>query len=440
MTGASHGLDRRTLADLTARIARARPEAISAIVALIDRLPDRGEADALIAPMRPRLNRMRDIVRRPASLGRVLAHPIEDLLVEPDVWRRGSLSVPRSVMTTAIGLVTDALPATTRQEIRRRLAGATMEDTAAVAEAGAVLWPAASSCLSATATGALPTGLSLPMREADFRSSLAALGETLRIAAPLAALLGESPRGATHAWAAIEPRARDLLAEAERLSADCFARAGLILMRRFMASGPVVGLLREAAGRSKRGEAERRLAASLDSYLAELPAQLPEAATLALLPHQVQQEAVTEAVAAIERAGNEIGTWQVDRRDNLLDVQGQMAAVLRRRIPECLSAELAAPIARIHAEGLGAGGGPAGLEGLEAAARAASAMTAAARRLGPADDLQLAIRRAADTIAALAASTPQGAPADRIGRIDLARLVEILTGPDTAERILAAHA
>jgi hypothetical protein len=440
MSGAPHGLDRRTLNDLTSRIARARPEAISAVVALIDRLPERGEADALIAPMRPRLNRMRDIVRRPASLGRVLAHPIEDLLVEPDVWRRGSLSVPRSVMTIAIGLATDALPATARQDIRRRLAGATMEDAAAIAAAGAALWPVASASLAAAATGALPAGLSLPMREADFRGSLAALAETLRIAAPLATLLAESPRGAAQAWAAVEPRARDLLAAAERLSPDCFARAGLILMRRFMASGPVVGLLREAAGRSQRGAAERRLAAALDSYLAELPAQLPAAATLALLPHQVQQEAVTEAVAAIERAGLEIGTWQVDRRDNLRDVQGQMAAVLRRRLPECLSAELTAPIARIHAEGLGAGGGPAGLEGLEAAARAASAMAAAARRLGPADDLAIAVRRAADTIAALAAAAPQGAPADRIGRIDLARLVEILVGPDAAERALAARA
>lgn len=440
MSQVRHGLDRRTLADLSARIARARPDAISAIVALIDRLPERGEADALIAPMRPRLNRMRDIVRRPASLGRVLAFPIEDLLVEPDVWRRGSLSVPRSVMTVAIGLVTDTLAAAARQDIRRRLAGATMEDAAAVTEAGAALWPAAAARLAATAAGTLPAGLSLPMREADFRFCLAALGETLRIATPLAALLVESPRGATHAWAAVEPRARDLLAAAERLSPDCFARVGLILMRRFMASGPVVGLLREAAGRSKRGEAERQLAASLDSYLAELPAQLPEAATLALLPHEVQQEAVTEAVAAIERAGLEIGTWQVERRDNLRDVQGRMAAVLRRRVPECLTAELAAPIARIHAEGLAAGGGPAGLEGLEAAARAASAMVAAARRLGPVDDLAIAIRRAADTIAAMTEGAPQGAPADRLGRTDLARLVEILTGPDTAERVLAARA
>jgi hypothetical protein len=67
-------------------------------------------------------------------------------------------------------------------------------------------------------------------------------------------------------------------------------------------------------------------------------------------------------------------------------------------------------------------------------------MAAAARRLGPADDLAIAIRRAADTIATLAAAAPQGSPPDRIGRTDLARLVEILTGPDTAARLMGAPA
>jgi hypothetical protein len=67
-------------------------------------------------------------------------------------------------------------------------------------------------------------------------------------------------------------------------------------------------------------------------------------------------------------------------------------------------------------------------------------MVTAARRLGPIDDLSLALRRAAETVSAMAATAPQGAPADRIGRTDLARIVEILAGPDAAERVLAPAA
>jgi hypothetical protein len=67
-------------------------------------------------------------------------------------------------------------------------------------------------------------------------------------------------------------------------------------------------------------------------------------------------------------------------------------------------------------------------------------MVSAARRLGPADDLAIALRRAAEAVTAMAAGAPQGAPADRLGRTDLARIVEIMAGPDAAERVLAPAA
>lgn len=440
MSTPAPNLDRRTLADLTARLARARPEAIRAVVALIDRMPHRGDADALIAPMRPRLSLMRDMIRRPASLGRVLAHPIEELLVPPDSWRRGSLSLPRSVMPVAISLATEALPARLRQDLLAHLSGATMDDAAAVTAAGEALWPAASAAFSGAVSGRLPPGLALPMREADLRALLGALGETLKIASRLARVLGTSPRGSVPAWEQIAPSLRALLDEAAVVSADCFARVGLILMRRFMAAGPVVGLLREAASAASSGAVEHRLAAALDSYLAELGGQLPEPAALALLPHAVQQAVVTEAVATVERAGAEIGTWQADRRENLREVQARMASVIRRRVPECLSGEILAPLTRLQEEGLAQAGGPAAIEAIEAAARASAAMVSAARRLGPADDLARALRHAADLAADLAASTPHGAPADRLGRTDIARLVEIMAGPDAALRALGQAA
>lgn len=429
-------LDRRTLADLAERLKRARPETIRDVVALIDRLAVRGEADALIAPLRPRLALMRDLIRRPASFGRVLAHPFEELLVPPDAWRRGSLSVPRSVMPAAIAIATEALPEPARREIAARLAGASMDDAAAIQAVGAILWPAAAQRFAEIERSGLPPSLALPMRSAELRALLGGLGEVLKLASPLAALLSGTPRGTVHPWEQVERGLRAAAAEAAAISPECFARTGLILVRRFMASGPVVSLLRDAAGRSAGDGAERRLAEALDCFLAELPSQMPDAETLALLPHPVQQAMVSEAVALVERAGQDIGTWQAERRDNLRAAETRLFAVVRRRVADCLSAELLAPLARLHAEGLAPGSGAGAIEALEAAARAAASMAASVRRLGPADDLALALRRAAETVAALAVSAPQGAPADRPGRTDLARLVEILAGPDAAERVL----
>lgn len=440
MTALPPSLDRRTVSDLTARFASARPDAIRAIVALIDRMAVRGEADALIAPMRPRLVQMRDMIRRPASLGRVLAHPIEDLLLPPDAWRRGSISVPRSIMPVAIALATDALSSDARKDIMTRLDGATMDDAQAVLAAGETLWPAAAAAFAEAAAGRLPPGLALPMREADLRGVLAGIGESLRVAPALTRTLAVGLRGSMPIWEQIEHGMRDLIDDATSHSADCFARIGLILMRRFMAAGPVVGLLREAASRAESGTAEVLLAVALDTYLAELPGQLPDPASLALLPHPVQQALVTHGVATVERAGTEIGTWHADRRDNLRDVQGRMAAVIRLRVKESLAAELIPPLARLREEGFSSAGAQAELESLEAVARAAMGMVSAARRLGPTDDLALTLKRAAEAVSAMAAATPQGAPADRLGRIDLARIVEILAGSDAAERVLAPSA
>jgi hypothetical protein len=40
----------------------------------------------------------------------------------------------------------------------------------------------------------------------------------------------------------------------------------------------------------------------------------------------------------------------------------------------------------------------------------------------------------------MAEATPAGAPGDMLGRTDLARIVEIMAGPDAAERVLTPAA
>ena len=86
----------KSLDTLPMDVTAASDAQIAQIVALVDALPDRGVADALIAPLRRRLARLRP--HRPVSFTRLLFAPLDPLIVEAPAWRRGSLSVPRTAL------------------------------------------------------------------------------------------------------------------------------------------------------------------------------------------------------------------------------------------------------------------------------------------------------------------------------------------------------
>ncbi len=426
----------RKLADMSALISNARPEAIRSIVALIDNLSVRGDADVLIAPTRPRMGLMREMFRRPASLNRVLVAPSAYRLVPPHEWRRGSLYVPRSVLPVLIEAANAALPPQVKQHLTTRLSGVYMNDARAIQEVGEALWPTISGILAESATLKMPPGVDLPMREAELRTMLGAIGQALRVAPTLGRVLAAPQSGRLPDWEPIEPLLRELADEAASHSDDCFARTSLTLMRRFMMAGPVVGVLRDAATKSRGGAGEHVLVPPLDSFIARLHAELPDPEALGKLPHAVQQVVVADAVTTIERAAAEIGAWRADKRDSLREAQARMAAMIRQRVEVCMQAELLSPFAKVQADGPADQSLCTSIEGLEADARAVVVLTAAVRRLGPADDLAIAIRSAADTITAAASGASPGAPADGLGCADVARLVEILVGPDAAGRLL----
>lgn len=66
------------------------------VVAMVDALPQRGQADSLIAPLRSRLAQLRP--SRPLGAMRLLFVPLDPVLTQPAQWRRGNLSIPRSVI------------------------------------------------------------------------------------------------------------------------------------------------------------------------------------------------------------------------------------------------------------------------------------------------------------------------------------------------------
>ncbi len=119
------------------------------VVALVDALPQRGQADALIAPLRPRLALLAP--SRPMTVTRLMFRPLDPVIVPGPRWRPGMPAVPRTALGCLGAAVAPRLGAAgiAIQAMLAGLSPAAPADTAldATARAGAMLWPAAAAVL-----------------------------------------------------------------------------------------------------------------------------------------------------------------------------------------------------------------------------------------------------------------------------------------------------
>ena len=77
-----------------ASLAQAPDTAVARVVAMVDALPDRGAADAIIAPLRPRLAQLRPV--RPVGFSRLLFTPLNPVILSTAEWRRADMGLPRA--------------------------------------------------------------------------------------------------------------------------------------------------------------------------------------------------------------------------------------------------------------------------------------------------------------------------------------------------------
>ncbi|MDE2582852.1 MAG: hypothetical protein KGL52_14555, partial [Rhodospirillales bacterium] len=134
---------------LTRALAQAPDQQIARAVALLDALPERGAADALIAPLRRQLGTM-GIPRR-MNFGRLLFLPLDPVIRDASAgrWADGA-AVPRTALPPLIAAVRNALPdlaAATAAELR-----ADPDIASAACTLGPPLWAAAPAPLRALAT------------------------------------------------------------------------------------------------------------------------------------------------------------------------------------------------------------------------------------------------------------------------------------------------
>ncbi|HTW28183.1 MAG TPA: hypothetical protein VME92_13720 [Acetobacteraceae bacterium] len=140
-------IDRGGLRELKRILLGAGNEQIKRVVAMVDALPERGIADELIAPLRPRLAQLR--LRRPPNFTRLLFTPLDPVIVPPTQWRRGLALVPRPALAPLAEIVRNGL-AGLAAEIDATIAAAAKEPDP-VGRFGPTLWPEAAWALQQAA-------------------------------------------------------------------------------------------------------------------------------------------------------------------------------------------------------------------------------------------------------------------------------------------------
>lgn len=377
-----------------ASLRRAQDAQITRVVAMVDALPQRGPADDLIAPLRPRLAQLRPA--RPFGFKRLLFTPLDPVIVPVAAWRSGTPAVPRTILVplgraliAALGDDPDG-------------SGYSTLDRDTILVAGTAVWPRAAAML---ATLPLPAGWTersgLPPAEYPMLRDI------------IAAVLADATTLERTAQCRSPPE-------------DAWIRA---VLHRAAARGPV----------------------PLATMMAILLARLPDAAQVLAIASGCQRQswdqAVTQTLARLEAELQATAhppdaaqaAMEAARVAALLDGLDQRADTARKRQLDRIRRDadtlcrrqfdtaLASTMAQTN-DALTAAHDDATILALEASARDLRRLEAAGRRLGSGDHFDSQLRQAAAAL---------GAGDSALGLADRVRLVEILAGAEAATALLA---
>ncbi len=389
--------------------AQADDQALARVVRMLDGLKDRGAADQVLAMARQRLRALRPA--RPLGFMRVLFLPLDGVIIASPRWRRGEPQVPRSALAPLAQLVHLRLGAQAEQ-VAGACEGRTTANLADVAKLGQLLWPLAAQALpTASPPGWDETGLNA----ADY-AAIAALcrplwqhGEVLWAAmaagpegpsetlarAALLAVLPAGPAAVTAALASIMARAAhpgQVAMLAAQLEPQCRAAAQTALDRVLEEEPPALDLLDIATA---------------TAAAAGLAARLEDLERCSLIHGERQRR-----LAGLRRAADE---------------------ACRERFLTGAEAQVMQPAGQLLAAATVSDGAVVQLEN---GARLLRSMEQVGRRLGSGPAYDKALAAMTEALVRLAPLASQDSTALRL--MDLARLVEILNGPDAAMQLLAA--
>jgi hypothetical protein len=362
------------------------------------------EADLLLASIRPRLRALRPA--RPLRMNRLLFLPLDGAMVDAAAWQRGSGRLPRSALVALAEQLRAAAPVEWA-ELEARTHGRSRDDAAAVGSIGRRLW-----ALAARAMPQQPppgwqqaTGLKPEDHTALVKLCLRLWSEASPIWDAVEAAKGDLPEPLLQA--AMKPFATE-----EAVFAACLDT----LMQHARAPWAVA----EDAGRMgamPRLVADRALDGVIEVAMPLIDATLPEA-TAQAVDHACDVWLAVEASTPAGRA---------ERRKRVAQLRNEADRACRAAYVVALEAELLHPLAAFTLAV-----SDAEVAALENAARGLRRLGVAGRRLGSGASYDEADRGVPAALARLLSGLGQ----DGLTRMDIARLVEIICGPEAALKVI----
>ena len=382
-------------------VANASDTALARVVAMFDSLPDRREADRLLDAVRPRLRALRP--PRPIATPRLLFLPLDGAIRHPREWRRQDGGLPRSALVP----IADALRAAAPGEIaaiEAGFAGRSVADLAMVSRSGLALWRIGARAAEGLAPPAswAATGLAGD----DFKACIALAAGIWRHADALWAALAAAREGPP------EQLVRELFA-ALGPEAPAVKQAALeTLLLKAAQPGTVAAI----AGPSAPGVADRALDRWLEGCAPDVNVgDLSGAA-----------EVVEEFIESLFDLEESAPGRRADRRQKLATLRRDIDLACRNAFTEGATEKLLGPLLSAKAPPDNRAIGE-----IEAAARSLRRIEQAGRQLGGGGAYDQTLTRILDKFATL-----RGAGGASVA--DLARITEILAGPEAAMRLLDA--
>ena len=370
-----------------ASLAQARDAQVARVVAMVDALPERGAADALIAPLRPRLAQLRPV--RPPGFVRLLFAPLNPLILPVAEWRRCGVGLPRPALGPLGSAIRKALP-------NDGEAG----DAAGDADRVMSLWPHAAAALQAMTA---PAG----WQEASGLSA----DEFRPIADVMSAVLAEAQaieRLARQRYPAADAEIWPILARSKDRGVLPLDAVVLVMLARLAAPARVAALAAQAAG--GHGVTER----AIDRLAVSLPSENENS-------DDVREAAMEAARVAAMLEALDTGASS-ERRARLEQVRRDADALTRRSFARAVGRTLT-----MAQSAMTASFDDGAVAAIESCARDLRRLETAGRKLGSSEYYEAELASAVAVIRNL-----QG----DLGLADRVRLVEILAGPEEATALL----
>ncbi|MCA3414224.1 MAG: hypothetical protein INF84_06445 [Roseomonas sp.] len=382
-------------------LASASDMALAQVIEILDRLPDRSEADRLLDAARPRLRQIRP--SRSLQFTRLLFLPLDGAISDNRDWQKGDARLPRSALPAIAEAVRLAMGAEA-ERLEASFNGKFFHDAAAVDHAGRLLWGAAARLAPDLKPG--PRWERTGLRGDDFMPLVQLAAGLWQHAGPLWAAIQLA------GWGPPDEAVRAALSPMAGENSPAFGMALATLMQKATSPGQVA---REAARLSDK--AGIIADAAVDDWLERARVQLPSED---LITAAGFAESFGRAFQDLENAP---ATRNPLRGARLVQLRQEAEVTCRLAYEEGLETHILRRLPNFCVSAT-----PELILAMEAQARALRRIENIGRRYGTDHGYDGTGRR----VAAALETARQALEPGGMTKLDLARLAEILLGPEAA--------